>query len=525
MRTTPVSRGAGATSVANGSAPPSNRPVPAQGRWESRPALATGLRVGLFALPLGASLVAAWIMARVLADPDGLTEHLLWWSGVLAASLGAMLVFDRAVRRVLPLAGLLQLSLIFPDRAPSRLGVALRSGSTRRLQDREVEALARGDLEPAQAAHTILALAASLNTHDRNTRGHSERVRAYADLIGAELGLDESERDRLRWAALLHDLGKLSVPPSTLNNHHALTTDDWETLRRHPLEGARLAQSLRDWLGPWSLAIEQHHERYDGTGYPYGLAGHEISLGARIVAVADSYDAMTSARAYSTGMSAAAARRELAAMAGTHFDPVVVRAFLSVAIGRVRWAMGPFAFLAAIPFAPAFGGVRRSIEAAGRTAAMGAASVAATAAVLQPVATPVRVIPVREEPRPAAVAPAIEVAAPPAVEEPAPPPPEPVPEPPPQVVAAAVTPPQPVARPAAAPVVAAPVVPAVPVVPVVAPPPLPDPVPVPLPVLALPPLEPPVLVECRVNGRADSSGRPCLPPRWGHTEQGNPEPH
>ena len=509
-----ASRGAAATSFATGSAPPSTSPAPTRSRWESRPGLAAGLRVVLFAIPLGASLLAAWLMTRALSDPDGLGEHLLWWAGVLAASLGAMLVFDRAVRRLLPLTGLLQLSLIFPDRAPSRLGVALRSGSTRRLQAREVEALARGDLEPAQAAHTILALAASLNTHDRNTRGHSERVRAYADLIGAEMGLDDDERDRLRWAALLHDLGKLTVPPSTLNNHQGLTTDDWETLRRHPLEGARLAQSLRDWLGPWSLAIEQHHERYDGTGYPYGLAGHEISLGARIVAVADSYDAMTSPRAYSTGMSAAAARRELAAMAGSHFDPMVVRAFLSVAIGRVRWTMGPFAFLAAIPFAPAFGGLRRSIEAAGRTATMGAASVVATAAVLQPVSTPVRIIPMREETRPAPVARAVEVAAPPAVVELPPPPPEPVPEPPPPVVAAAVvTAPAPVARPAPVPVVAAPVVP------VVVPEPAPAPVAEPVPVV-----EPPVVEDCRLNGQADANSRPCQPPRWGHTDQGNPKP-
>ncbi|MGH9283613.1 MAG: HD-GYP domain-containing protein, partial [Acidimicrobiales bacterium] len=286
------------TSVADGSAPSVIPLRPVEPRWETRPTLATAVRVAIFAIPFCASMVAAWLMTRALDVPEGLGEHLLWWAGVLAASLGALLVFDRAVRGLLPLAALLRLSLIFPDRAPSRLGVALRSGSTRRLQAREVEALQRGELEPAQAAHTILALASNLNVHDRGTRGHSERVRAYADLIGAELGLDAADRDRLRWAALLHDLGKLSVPATTLNNHHQLSPDDWETLRRHPLEGARLAQSLGEWLGPWSLAIEQHHERYDGTGYPYGLAGSEISLGARIVAVADSYDAMTSPRAY-----------------------------------------------------------------------------------------------------------------------------------------------------------------------------------------------------------------------------------
>ena len=477
--------------------------------------LAGVVRVVIFAVPLLASLVAARAMAGALATPEGLGQHLLWWAGVLAASLGALIVVDHAARRLLPLAALLRLSLIFPDRAPSRMSVALRCNSTRGLQLREVEALKRGDVEPAEAARTILSLAASLNVHDRNTRGHSERVRAYADLIAAEMDLDAEDRDRLRWAALLHDLGKLSVSPSTLNSHHELAPDDWETLRRHPIEGARLAEPLRGWLGAWALAIEQHHEKYDGTGYPHGLAGQEISLGARIVAVADSYDAMTSVRSYSTGMSAAAARQELAAKAGTHFDPVVVRAFLSVALGRVRWTMGPFAFLSVVPFAPALGGLRRSVETAARTAAMGSVSVIAAASVFQP-PSEAAPSPAAEHPRrPAATAraPSTSTSVPPAVVPDADPAPVPDGTAGPAPGAVAPTGPGvPPAPPAAGGPAVATEVPAATTVPPTA--------------AVAPTTTTPAAVagECRVDGRSPENARPCQPPRWGHTETGNPEP-
>ncbi|HVE46822.1 MAG TPA: HD domain-containing phosphohydrolase [Acidimicrobiales bacterium] len=354
--------------------------------------LAGALRALSFLLPLVASLTAAWLLARALPTPESTGGRVLWWLAVAIASILALLAFDRVARRLLPLAALLKLSMVFPDRAPSRLGVALRSGSTKRLQEQAVHDLQEGKQEPAEAARTIITLAASLNAHDRGTRGHSERVRAYADLIAEEMGLAPSERDRLRWAALLHDLGKLSVPSSTLNAHDALTEDDWATLRRHPLEGARLAAPLRSWLGTWATAIEQHHERFDGTGYPYGLSGEQLSLAARIVAVADSYDAMTSVRSYSAGITPAAARRELARKAGSDFDPVVVRAFLNVGLGRVRWVMGPLAFFSVVPFAPGLGGVRSTVTHTGRTVAMGTASLVASTAVVAPqLDVPIRV--------------------------------------------------------------------------------------------------------------------------------------
>lgn len=489
-------------------------------RWQHRPVLAALLRLAVVAVPLAASLAVAFAAARLLGTPAGPGERALWWGGVLAASLGALVVFDRAARRLLPLAALLELSLIFPDRAPSRFGVALRSGSTGRLRAREVEALRRGDQEPAEAARTILALAASLSVHDRDTRGHSERVRAYADLIAAELGLEPDDRDRLRWAALLHDLGKLTVAAHTLHASGDLSDIEWEALRRHPIEGARLAEPLRAWLGPWALAIEQHHERFDGTGYPYGLSGDRISLGARIVAVADCYDAMTSPRSYRAPLSAAGARQELAAQAGTHFDPTVVRAFLSVSLGRLRWVMGPLAFLAALPFALPVAGVRRGLDSAARTAALGAASLAATVSIVSPPSlgaelgpaqaplerlSPVAVPPA---PTPATTAPPVTTTTP----SPMPPPPAAAGgEPTTTTATAATRPAPPPPSPAAAPEAPADA-PAPPTAPPQTAPPASAPAETAPPASA---------AECR-EPVAEQSKRPCLPPRWGHTDEGNP---
>ena len=130
----------------------------------------------------------------------------------LAVSSLAVMVVERQSRRLLPLAALLKLSMIFPDKAPSRYGVALRAGTVRNLEDRVAEMHKRGvDDEPARAARQILELVGAMSVHDRGTRGHAERVRAYADLLGAQVGLTQDERDRLRWAALLHDVGKVSA--------------------------------------------------------------------------------------------------------------------------------------------------------------------------------------------------------------------------------------------------------------------------------------------------------------------------
>jgi putative nucleotidyltransferase with HDIG domain len=376
--------------------------------WRPRPLAALAVRVFARLLPLAASIASTSVLVRTVPRPAGVTATVLWWLAVLAVASVVMLAVDRLARRLLPLAAMLQLSLAFPDQTPSRLSVALRAGSTSTLE-RRLEQLRSGGAgaEPAQAATTILSLAASLSAHDRRTRGHSERVRALAEVLGQELHLHGRDLEQLRWAALLHDIGKLQVAQRVLNKPGSPDESEWRQLRRHPVEGERLVAPLRHWLGPWADAVRDHHERWDGTGYPAGLAGEEISFAGRIVAVADAFETITATRPYKRPLSPEAARAELARSAGTHFDPAVVRAFLGISVRRLRLIMGPLAWLGALPFTGALTevGLRTSLAggqlaAAGfsaGTAATGVMTLAATGSV--PAAAPPKPVPVVAEHR------------------------------------------------------------------------------------------------------------------------------
>ena len=348
-------------------------------RWAGRPVLSALVLVVAHAVPILAAVATSIACSRLFPDPGSWVGMVGQWVLLFAASTAVLLVVDRGARRLLPLAALLKLSMLFPDKAPKRLSVARRAGSVRNLEARLEEARALGqDDEPTRAAEVILSLVGALHAHDRHTRGHSERVRWFTDLVAEELRLPEADRDRLRWAALLHDIGKLHVHPRILNKPSQLDRREWRHIHRHPEKGAQIAAPLAPWLGEWACTIEQHHERWDGRGYPHGLRGEEIGLGARIVAVADAYEVMTAVRAYKKAASATTARRELTAGAGTQFDPAVVRAFLNISIGRLRWVSGPVAWAAQLPFV---GWFPRVAEGA---AAMGGQAVGAvgTAAVL-----------------------------------------------------------------------------------------------------------------------------------------------
>ena len=342
----------------------------ADDRWHGRPALSALLGVAIFVTPIALSIVAATVTAHILPRPHQTVEWVGWWVMVLGVPTLVLVATDRVTRRALPLAALLKMTMVFPDRAPKRMAVARKSGSTRNLARRVEEARTHGiEDEPVLAAQKILALAGALNAHDRLTRGHGERVRAFTDLIADELDLPGEDRDRLRWSALLHDIGKLAVHPDILNKPGKLNDEEWAVIKKHPLEGAKLTAPLAGWLGPWANTIAEHHEKYDGTGYPYGLKGEEISLGGRIVAVADSYDVMTAIRTYQRPVSAEAARVELAACAGSQFDPKVVRAFLDVSIGRIRPVAGPLAWLGSLPFVGNFPQIGQAVATIGRAAA------------------------------------------------------------------------------------------------------------------------------------------------------------
>jgi hypothetical protein len=351
----------------------------ADDRWQGRPVLAALVSTTVFLVPITTSIVVATVVAHVLPRPHGVGWLVGWWVMILAVPTAVLFVTDRLARRALPLAVLLKMTLVFPDSAPRRLAVARKAGNTRDLARRVMEARTQGiEDEPVLAAEKILALAGTLNTHDRLTRGHGERVRALTDLIADELDLPADDRDRLRWSALLHDIGKIAVHPDILNKAGTLNDAEWAVIKNHPLEGAKLTAPLAGWLGPWANTIAEHHEKFDGSGYPFGLSAQEISFGGRIVAVADAYDTMTAVRSYKKTMSPQAARAELAACAGTHFDPQVVRAFLDVSIGRLRVVAGPITWLGSLPFVSSVPQLGQVAATAGRVAA---ASVAVGGAV------------------------------------------------------------------------------------------------------------------------------------------------
>ena len=164
-------------------------------------------------------------------------------------------------------------------------------------------------------------LATAMGDHDRRTRGHSERVRLYTELIAEELHMSADERSKLQSAALLHDIGKIEVSPEILNKKDRPDANEWVILQRHPLDGERLAAPVEPWLGEAVHAIGGHHERWDGSGYPRGLAGSAIPRAAAIVAVADAFEVMTAVRSYKPAMPLADARAELHALRRKSFQP------------------------------------------------------------------------------------------------------------------------------------------------------------------------------------------------------------
>ena len=345
--------------------------------WNARPILSRLLRLFIFVLPIGVSVAVAYLASALMPRPSSLPGMVAWWViFVLALTVPAALCI-RLTRGLLPMAALLKLTLVFPDRAPSRLEVAKRAGRTRDLKKRLREQGEGGESD--EAAVLVLALITSLGEHDRLTRGHSERVRAFTDMLAEKLALSPEDRNKLRWAALLHDVGKLEVATEILNKPGLPTDEEWSVLQRHPIGGLRLLGPLADWLDPWTGAVADHHERWDGTGYPRRLQEENISLGGRILAIADSYEVMTAARAYKRPMTAEAARTELTRCAGSHFDPRLVREFLEISVGRLWIAIGLGALLAQLPVLSGLS-YRGLTERFGRSVATAAGAVGTVAA-------------------------------------------------------------------------------------------------------------------------------------------------
>jgi len=166
---------------------------------------------------------------------------------------------------------------------------------------------------------SLLGLANALEAKDAYTRGHSERVAGLARRMALGIGLGRGTAETVAQAGLLHDLGKIAVPERILRKPGPLTPEEWEIMRRHPVTGAQIVAPL-EFFDEGAVILRHHHERLDGSGYPDGLRGEMIPLGARIVAVADVYDALTSDRPYRPGLSHGEALERLLAEAGRTLD-------------------------------------------------------------------------------------------------------------------------------------------------------------------------------------------------------------
>ena len=176
---------------------------------------------------------------------------------------------------------------------------------------------------------TVKTLAQALEAKDSYTRGHSERVTTYAVRLASRLDMSTVEVDRIQRLGMLHDVGKIALDRQILNKPGKLSSEDLELVRQHPSWGQSIIEPLK--LSPWEMAIvRHHHERYDGKGYPDGLVGQAIPLPARIISVADAFDAMTSDRPYRNAMGLRDALAELERGAGSQFDPEVVKAFTTM---------------------------------------------------------------------------------------------------------------------------------------------------------------------------------------------------
>ncbi|GIV20800.1 MAG: two-component system response regulator [Armatimonadota bacterium] len=174
------------------------------------------------------------------------------------------------------------------------------------------------------------ALLSVLETREREIEGHCERVTTYTMILAEAMGVPHEKHPDIERGALLHDVGKIGIPDRILFKNGPLNAAEWEIMRQHPIIGYRMCMKVRSLQKAASEIVLCHHEQWDGSGYPQGLRGEEIPLGARIFAVADTLDAMTSDRPYRKALSVQEASAELERCAGTQFDPQVVEAFFSI---------------------------------------------------------------------------------------------------------------------------------------------------------------------------------------------------
>jgi len=191
-------------------------------------------------------------------------------------------------------------------------------------------------LEIANAnEETLLGLVSALDLREHNTGLHSQRVREYTELIADRLGVDAKMKREIGFGALLHDVGKIAVPDQILMKPDNLTDEEWAVMRKHPEAGYRIVKRI-GFLKDAAEIVYAHHEQYNGEGYPRGLKGENIPIGARVFMVADVYDALTSERSYHRAMTYEEAAAEIKRLRGSHFDPSVVDTFMAIAPEKLQ---------------------------------------------------------------------------------------------------------------------------------------------------------------------------------------------
>jgi putative nucleotidyltransferase with HDIG domain len=181
---------------------------------------------------------------------------------------------------------------------------------------------------PPAVLDTVTSLALAIDAKDHYTQGHSLKVAAYAVLLCEAMGMSEAETEEVRLGALLHDIGKVGIPENILNKNGPLNSEEWETMKQHVTFGAKILEPLRA-ITRIRKIVGNHHEYFDGSGYPDGVHGEQIPLGSRIVSIADAYDTITSDRTYKKGRAPDEAMAELERCAGAQFDADLVRLFVA----------------------------------------------------------------------------------------------------------------------------------------------------------------------------------------------------
>jgi len=180
-----------------------------------------------------------------------------------------------------------------------------------------------------QLEYGTTALLIALAARNLETGAHTKRVAGLALQLGRTVGLTGDELNFLKFGALLHDLGKLRTPDSVLCKPAGLSPSEWTIMRKHPVTGAHMLRAL-GYDETICLIVEQHHERWDGSGYPYGLKAHQITIGARIFSIVDTFDAITADRCYRAGQSPETALHEITSWSARQFDPELVAAFVNL---------------------------------------------------------------------------------------------------------------------------------------------------------------------------------------------------